>query len=179
MPDDEIFKKYVLETEIINTGTTICKERQNMLFVPFNELKQKQNYQQVKDFNVGMGLSCSWAITNALGGDLCLKRSKDSITNFGFRLPVLVRDLNANENISESNYSIDQPWLNLSMIHGQKRSLTAELQKYYNKRYNLKAHNQLDIQIKTREIIDSFGPETQQSLLSHFSNSSFHDDSAC
>ena len=62
------------------------------------------------------------------------------------------------------------------MIHGQRRPFTAELLKYYNKRYNLKVHNQLDIQINSREKIESFGPETQQSLLSHFSSSKSHDD---
>jgi len=30
-----------------------------MLFVPFLELKTKQNLQEVKDNNIGMGLACS------------------------------------------------------------------------------------------------------------------------
>jgi hypothetical protein len=34
---------FVLETEIIDTGLGISKERQKMLFVPFLELKIKQN----------------------------------------------------------------------------------------------------------------------------------------
>lgn len=34
---------YVLETEIIDTGIGISKKRQKMLFIPFLELKMKQN----------------------------------------------------------------------------------------------------------------------------------------
>jgi len=34
-----------------------------MLFEPFLELKIKQNFQDVKDNNIGMGLACSHEIT--------------------------------------------------------------------------------------------------------------------
>ena len=65
----------VLETEIIDTGIGIEKERQHFLFVPFAELKQCQDLKQVKDSNIGMGLACSLAIVKNMGGDIVLKES--------------------------------------------------------------------------------------------------------
>lgn len=80
---------YVLETEIIDTGIGISKERQKMLFVPFLELRMKQNLKQVENFSIGMGLACSSAISRALGGDIKLKKSKKGLTSFAFKIPVL------------------------------------------------------------------------------------------
>ena len=51
--------EFILETEIIDTGIGIDEDRQKMLFVPFLELKMKQNLNLVKDNNIGMGLACS------------------------------------------------------------------------------------------------------------------------
>lgn len=34
---------HILETQIIDTGIGIANERQKMLFIPFLELKMKQN----------------------------------------------------------------------------------------------------------------------------------------
>ena len=50
---------YVLETHVIDTGIGISKERQNMLFIPFLELKLKQNLKALKDNSIGLGLACS------------------------------------------------------------------------------------------------------------------------
>ena len=61
-----------------------------MLFIPFLELKIKQNLKQVKDNSIGMGLACSYSICKELGGDLTIKESKRGLTIFGFKLPVLV-----------------------------------------------------------------------------------------
>jgi signal transduction histidine kinase len=63
----------MLETEIIDTGIGISEERQKMLFIPFLELKLKQNLKQVQDNNIGMGLACSEAISAALQGDITIK----------------------------------------------------------------------------------------------------------
>ena len=63
---------YVLETEILDTGVGISEERQRMLFVPFLELKLKQNMNMVEDSSIGMGLACSSSIARALGGDIKL-----------------------------------------------------------------------------------------------------------
>ena len=60
----------MLETHIIDTGIGIEEDRQKMLFIPFLELKMKQNLKQVKDNNIGMGLACSEAISGALHGDI-------------------------------------------------------------------------------------------------------------
>lgn len=52
-------KKYVFETRVIDTGIGIEKSRQQMLFVPFLELKIKQNMEKVKDNSIGVGLASS------------------------------------------------------------------------------------------------------------------------
>ena len=43
MPSATHKKDYILETKIIDTGCGISKQRLNMLFEPFLELKLKQN----------------------------------------------------------------------------------------------------------------------------------------
>jgi C4-dicarboxylate-specific signal transduction histidine kinase len=40
------------------------------LFVPFAELRKKQSMQSVVDYGIGLGLSCSKEIANAIGGDV-------------------------------------------------------------------------------------------------------------
>jgi C4-dicarboxylate-specific signal transduction histidine kinase len=47
-----------------------------MLFVPFQELKIKQNLKKVQDNSIGMGLACSHAITKEMDGDIILKKSR-------------------------------------------------------------------------------------------------------
>ena len=66
---------YILDTEIIDTGIGISQQRQEMLFVPFMELKKKQSLKNVKDKNLGMGLACSMNIVRAMGGDITIKQS--------------------------------------------------------------------------------------------------------
>ena len=61
-----------------------------MLFVPFLELKMKQNIKQVKDNNIGMGLACSEAISSALNGDIKISQSQRGLTVFAFKIPVKV-----------------------------------------------------------------------------------------
>jgi len=89
-PNDQE-KKYILETEVIDTGIGISKKRQKMLFIPFLELKMKQNLKQVKDHNIGIGLACSNSISKALEGDITIKKSRRGLTVFGFKIPVLVQ----------------------------------------------------------------------------------------
>jgi len=79
---------YILETEIIDTGVGISQERQSMLFVPFLELKMKQNMNKVQDGNIGMGLAGSVAISKEMGGDISIKHSERHLTIFSFRIPV-------------------------------------------------------------------------------------------
>jgi signal transduction histidine kinase len=83
--------KYILETEIIDTGIGIEEERQKMLFIPFLELKLKQNLKQVEDNNIGMGLACSEAISTALEGDITIKQSRRGLTVFAFKIPVTIK----------------------------------------------------------------------------------------
>jgi len=50
------------KTEIIDTGIGISSQRQSMLFVPFLELKSKQNMDKVKHGNIGIGLAGSQSL---------------------------------------------------------------------------------------------------------------------
>lgn len=65
----------MLTIEIIDTGLGIDEERQQYLFVPFLELCEKQDINQVKNENIGLGLSCSFTIIQKLGGSLKLLES--------------------------------------------------------------------------------------------------------
>jgi hypothetical protein len=78
-----------------------------MLFVPFLELKMKQNLKQVQNYSIGMGLACSHSISCALGGDITLKKSEKGLTSFAFKIPVthLVDD---GENLDSSRSSKSQ-----------------------------------------------------------------------
>ena len=84
----------MLETQIIDTGIGIEEDRQKMLFIPFLELKMKQNLKQVKDNNIGMGLACSEAISGALHGDIKISQSQRGLTVFAFKIPVKVNEQN-------------------------------------------------------------------------------------
>lgn len=68
-------EEWIFETEIIDTGIGISKERQKMLFKPFLELKLRQNMTNVKDNNIGLGLSCAKDIAKQLGGDVVINNS--------------------------------------------------------------------------------------------------------
>jgi K+-sensing histidine kinase KdpD len=59
-----------------------------MLFVPFLELKTKQNIKKVKDNTIGMGLACSKALSKGMGGDIAVKHSEKMLTIFAFKIPV-------------------------------------------------------------------------------------------
>lgn len=65
----------MLETTVVDAGEGISEERQKMLFIPFLELKIKQNLKKVKDHTIGMGLACSKEICNKLGGDITIVES--------------------------------------------------------------------------------------------------------
>ena len=75
LPESNKSDSYILDTEIIDTGIGITQQRQEMLFVPFMELKKKQNLKSVKDKSLGMGLACSKEIARAMGGDITIKQS--------------------------------------------------------------------------------------------------------
>ena len=104
--DDE--DTHVFETEIIDSGIGISEERQNMLFIPFLELKMRQNLKQVQDNNIGMGLGCSQQIVTQLGGDITVKQSKRGLTIFGFRIPVRIQQFQQKEQSDDkSNISFN------------------------------------------------------------------------
>ena len=57
--DNDINYNQVFELEIVDSGRGIEEERQKYLFIPFQELKIKQNLKLVKDNTIGMGLACT------------------------------------------------------------------------------------------------------------------------
>ena len=88
---DEQF--YSFETEIIDTGIGITRERQKMLFIPFLELKMKQSLETVNDHNTGMGLACSKQITKCMQGDIKINDVSSHFTSFVFKIPVLAKPI--------------------------------------------------------------------------------------
>jgi signal transduction histidine kinase len=81
-------KQNYLEIDIIDTGVGIDKERQNYLFIPFLELKIKQDMRKVTNNSIGIGLACSRDIITAIGGKLSLKHSEKGLTVFNVKVPV-------------------------------------------------------------------------------------------
>jgi nitrogen-specific signal transduction histidine kinase len=66
----------------------IEKEQQKYLFIPFLELKVKQDMKNVKNNSIGMGLSCSKMIMKQLKGKLELVESQRGRTVFKLQMPV-------------------------------------------------------------------------------------------
>jgi signal transduction histidine kinase len=62
----------ILETIIKDTGLGIAIDRIPYMFQAFGELKQKQSMRFVKDKGIGVGLSCSKILTEALEGQICI-----------------------------------------------------------------------------------------------------------
>lgn len=83
--------KMIIETNIIDTGIGISRDRQKMLFKPFLELKVKQNMQKVNDNNIGLGLSCAMDIIQQLGGDLKINHSSRGFSSFSILMPVTLK----------------------------------------------------------------------------------------
>ena len=48
-----------MQVDVIDSGIGIERERQDYLFIPFLELKVKQNLKNVKNQTIGMGLACA------------------------------------------------------------------------------------------------------------------------
>ena len=66
---------YILETQVIDTGSGIDKERQKLLFVPLKEIRDSIGGQSSKNENIGLGLSCCKIMCQKMGGDIKLKKS--------------------------------------------------------------------------------------------------------
>jgi signal transduction histidine kinase len=81
---------HVLETQIIDTGVGIAADRQEILFVPFKELKDRIGVSKSQNDNIGIGLSCSKEICLKMGGDIKLKKSQKGLTVMAFKLPVKI-----------------------------------------------------------------------------------------
>lgn len=53
---------WVFETQIIDTGVGITNEIKRTMFVPFKELRVKENYEKVNNYTCGLGLFYSQQI---------------------------------------------------------------------------------------------------------------------
>jgi signal transduction histidine kinase len=82
---------YVLETMILDTGMGIQEDRQDLLFIPFLELKDRLGIMKTQNDNIGIGLACSKEICKHLGGDIVLKISNKGLTAFSFKVPITVQ----------------------------------------------------------------------------------------
>lgn len=51
--------EYMFETQVIDSGIGISQERQEMLFTPFLELRNRIGIVKAENDNIGLGLSCS------------------------------------------------------------------------------------------------------------------------
>jgi len=60
------------------------------MFVQFSELRDTSSISKVKDFNIGMGLTCSRDLTLHLKGDIKIVESQKGRTVFAFKIPVQV-----------------------------------------------------------------------------------------
>ena len=79
-------------------------------------MKIKQNFKNVQDHSIGMGLACSHDIARALGGDTMIKQSNNGLTIFLFRIPVHVEE-SAFEliNTSSEEQSLTSPKFNFKL----------------------------------------------------------------
>ena len=84
--ENEEFSQF--ETLISNTGIGIAKERVPFLFKMFGELKHKQSMKHVKDRGIGVGLSCSKILTEALNGQIDLVQVEQGLTSLKVSVPV-------------------------------------------------------------------------------------------
>ena len=51
--------KYILETQVIDSGIGIEHDRQKLLFIPFQELKDRIGILSGSNDSIGLGLACS------------------------------------------------------------------------------------------------------------------------
>ena len=63
-------KTYILQTQVIDIGNGIEKERHNLLFEPLNEIRQSVGAKRSNNANIGLGLSCSKALCKKMGGGI-------------------------------------------------------------------------------------------------------------
>ena len=89
----------VLETIIIDTGVGIQKDRKDLLFIPFLELKDRMGIMKTQNDNIGIGLACSRDICMKMNGDIVLKTSRKGLTAFAFKIPIKVIRPQQNEDM--------------------------------------------------------------------------------
>ena len=79
--------KLYLVTDISDQGEGISAENQEYLFETFKKLRNGSKVVN-KDMSIGVGLSCSKVLVNALGGDIFVLRSDRTGTCIRYYIPV-------------------------------------------------------------------------------------------
>ena len=102
---NKVFSQF--ETLITNTGIGIAKERVPFLFKMFGELKHKQSMKHVKDRGIGVGLSCSKILTEALNGQIDLVQVEQGLTSLKVSVPVRTSIVNPNPTPTGTSLSLD------------------------------------------------------------------------
>ena len=75
-PSSLEYEGYYLVTDVIDQGPGISEEKQKYLFKPFLELKDNKNWEGSDSNSIGIGLSCSKTIANAIKGDIFVMESE-------------------------------------------------------------------------------------------------------
>jgi K+-sensing histidine kinase KdpD len=70
-------RDFIFQTTIKNTGAEIARERIPNMMKLFGELLQKQSIHKVKDKGIGVGLTCSKTIADAMSGDLKIVENEE------------------------------------------------------------------------------------------------------
>lgn len=122
--------KYILETEVIDTGVGLPDCKKGHLFLPFKELQNRVNSTQVHvDLNTGMGLTCSKMIANFLDGDVTVKLNQEGLTVFAFKIPIEVdeeisdydmlpnsKNQSIEINVGQQEVAIDDAYMNGKVV---------------------------------------------------------------
>ena len=102
--------EYVFITTVTDFGIGISKERLKYLFKPFRELRKKQSMSKVKDNSIGIGLSCSKLIIQAMKGSIKVLDSKPGKSSIQVKIPVNVQNFDCN---SKSELNIGSEYYNV------------------------------------------------------------------
>jgi len=114
----------MLETEIIDTGSGVEPEKQQLLFIPFLGLRNRLGLIKKRNHTIGLGLAGSRSLTLAINGDIKIKESRKFLTVFAFKIPVEV-DIPL-----DSDEFLNQDYTKVEQLKGNTRTIHPELKDY-------------------------------------------------
>jgi len=121
MRNREEQESHMLETQIIDTGYGISKQKADFLFKPFREINHKQGLENTRNQGIGLGLASSQAIARRLGGDIQMKQSKEGLTILRFKIPVSLQTSDRGDRFQS---------FTCERIYGTERELNPEASNY-------------------------------------------------